>query len=159
MTARKSARHPHPVPPPARGTLRRPPTASEPSWNDALIALAAMALTMAALVLIAALAGENVAGGEAGKFWAFLFAAGLGLSGVFLLLMGLVLLAERARLWSRHVFPAATGVASGAIVGALTLDGAGSGAILAPLLILALALPPAREALQRVFRRGGERPR
>ena len=157
MAAVKSARRP--APPPARGAIRSRSAADGPSWSDALTASAAAALTMAALVLIAALAGENVAGGAAGRFWAFAFAAGLGLSGVFLALIGAVLRAGGDRIRRRSAFPLAVGAVTGVIVGALLLDGASSGAVAAPLLILTLALPPARRALAWIVRRGGGRRR
>ncbi|MXY87788.1 MAG: hypothetical protein F4Y92_02875, partial [Dehalococcoidia bacterium] len=72
------------------GAIGREPARGAASWTDVLISLAATALAMAVLVLVAAFAGENVAGDEAGRFWALLFAGGLGLSGLFLLLLGLV---------------------------------------------------------------------
>ena len=62
-----------------------------------LVALAATALTMAALfVLVAAFAGENVAGDEAGRFWALLFAGALApVRACSWRLLGLVLLGRR----------------------------------------------------------------
>ena len=98
-------------------------------WSDVPSALAATALTMALLILVAAFAGENVAGGDAGKFWAIVFAAGLGLSGGFLGLLALVLLGDRAREGARYLVPAATGIATGALTGALLLDGANPEAV------------------------------
>ncbi|MXZ89543.1 MAG: hypothetical protein F4Z07_11985 [Dehalococcoidia bacterium] len=149
-----------PLPPTNRGgAIRREPARDAASWTDVLIALAATALAMAVLVLVAALAGENVAGDEAGRFWALLFAGGLGLSGLFLLLLGLVLLGEGSTERGRYPVPVATGVATGVIVGALVLDGAGRGAVLAPLLLLLLATPPVRQGVAWLLRRsrGGQR--
>ena len=144
-----------PLPPRARGgAVRRDGSRVSASWTDVLIACAATALAMAVFVLIAAFAGENVAGDTAGRFWAVLFAAGLGLSGLFLGMLGLVLLGEGAREGGRYLVPVATGIATGAIVGALVLDGASRGAVLAPLLLLLLATPPLREGLGWLMRRG-----
>lgn len=157
MTAMTSPRRP--LPPTNRGgAIRREPARDAASWTDVLIALAGTALAMAVLVLIAAFAGENVAGDEAGRFWALLFAGGLGLSGLFLLLLGLVLLGDAAQERGRYVLPLATGVAAGAIVGALVLNGAGRGAVLAPLLLLLLATPPVRQGVAWLLRRsrGGQ---
>ena len=123
-------------------------------WADVLIALAATALTMALLIVVAAFSGENVAGDEAGRFWALTFAGALGLSGLFLVMLGEVLLGEGARQRSRYVVPVASGVAAGGLVGALMLDGAGREAVLAPLLLLLLALPPVRHGLAWLVRRG-----
>lgn len=158
MTAMTSPRRP--LPPTNRGgAIRREPARDAASWTDVLVALAATALAMAVLVLVAAFAGENVAGDEAGRFWALLFAGGLGLSGLFLLLLGLVLLGEGAAERGRYLVPVATGVATGIIVGALVLDGAGRGAVLAPLLLLLLATPPVRQGVAWLLRRsrGGQR--
>ncbi len=152
MAAVSSTRRP--LPPTRGGAVRRDPSRAAASWTDVLIALAATALAMAVFVLIATFAGENVAGEEAGRFWALLFAAGLGLSGLFLGMLGLVLLGEGARKGSRYLVPVATGIATGAVVGALVLDGAGRGAVLAPLLLLLLATPPLREGLGWLMRRG-----
>lgn len=144
-----------PLPPHARGgAIRRDGTRQAASWTDVLIALAATALAMAVFVLVATFAGENVAGDEAGQFWALLFAAGLGLSGLFLGMLGLVLQGEGARERGRYLVPVATGIATGAVVGALVLDGASRGAVLAPLLLLLLATPPLREGLGWLMRRG-----
>ena len=153
MAAVKSDRRPLPR---TRGgaTRRDARVRHAASWTDMLIALAATALAMAVLILVAALAGENVAGGSAGKFWAFVFAGGLGLSGLFLAALGLALLGERAREGGRYLVPVATGVATGAVVGALTLDGASRESVLAPLLLLLLATPPLQEGLAWVMRRG-----
>ncbi|MCY3881529.1 MAG: hypothetical protein OXG61_05365 [Chloroflexi bacterium] len=148
------------LPPTNRGgAIRREPARDAASWTDVLISLAATALAMAVLVLVAAFAGENVAGDEAGRFWALLFAGGLGLSGLFLLLLGLVLLGEGAGERGRYLVPVATGMATGIIVGALVLDGAGRGAVLAPLLLLLLATPPVRQGVAWFLRRsrGGQR--
>ncbi len=152
MTAVSSTRRP--LPPTHGGAVRRDAARAAASWTDVLIALAATALAMAVFVLVATFAGENVAGDEAGRFWALLFAAGLGLSGLFLGMLGLVLLGEGAREGGRYLLPVATGIATGAIVGALVLDGASRGAVLAPLLLLLLATPPLREALGWLLRRG-----
>ena len=143
-------------PPTARGAAirREPRVPATARWADALVALAATALTMAALVLAAALAGENVAGDEAGRLWALTFAGGLGLSGLFLALLGLALLGEGARAGGRYPLPLAIGAATGALTGALLLDGASREAVIASLLPLLLATPPARGALARM-RRGG----
>ena len=144
-----------PLPPHARGgAIRRDATRQAASWTDVLVALAATALAMAVFVLVATFAGENVAGDGAGRFWALLFAAGLGLSGLFLGMLGLVLLGEGARERGRYLVPVATGIATGAIIGALVLDGASRGAVLAPLLLLLLATPPLREGLGWLMRRG-----
>ncbi len=143
-----------PLPPSRGGAVRRDASRVGPSWTDVLIALAATALAMALFVLIAAFAGENLAGGEAGRYWALLFAGGLGLSGVSLLLLGLLLLGEGAAERRRYLVPVATGVATGIVVGALVLDGASRGAVLAPLLLLLLATPPLREGLGWLMRRG-----
>ena len=144
-----------PLPPRARGgAIRRDGSRKAAGWPDVLIALAATALTMALFVLVAAFAGENVAGDEAGRFWALLFAAGLGLSGLFLAMLGLALLGEGARERGRYLVPLATGIGAGAITGALVLDGASRGAVLAPLLLLLLATPPLREGLGWLLRRG-----
>jgi len=143
-----------PLPPSRGGAVRRDASRAAPSWTDVLVALAATALAMALFVLVAAFAGENVAGDTAGRFWAVLFAAGLGLSGLFLGMLGLVLLGEGAREGGRYLVPVATGIATGAIVGALVLDGASRGAVLAPLLLLLLATPPLREGLGWLLRRG-----
>ncbi len=146
MTAMTSPRRP--LPPPTRGgAIRRDPARDAASWADVLVALATTALTMAVLILVAAFAGENVAGDEAGRFWALLFAAGLGMSGLFLAMLGLVLLGDRARERGRYLVPVATGVPAGVVVGALVLDGAGRGSVLASLLLLLLATPPVREGL------------
>lgn len=152
-----SSKH-RPLPPTRSGPLPRDPRAvgQTARWADTLVALAATALTMAALTFVAAFAGENVAGDEAGRFWALLFAGALALCGLFLLALGLVLSGEGAREGSRHVLPVATGVATGAIVGALLLDGAGREAVL-PLLLLLLATPPVRGVLAWVSRRQGMR--
>ena len=152
MAAVSSTRRP--LPPTRGGAVRRDPSRAAASWTDVLIALAATALAMAVFVLIATFAGENVAGDEAGRFWALLFAGGLGLSGLFLGMLGLVLLGEGVREGGRYLVPVATGIATGAIVGALVLDGAGRGAVLAPLLLLLLATPPLREGLGWLMRRG-----
>ncbi|MXX19656.1 MAG: hypothetical protein F4Z48_09250 [Dehalococcoidia bacterium] len=146
-----------PLPPTRGGAVRRAASRAAASWTDVLIAHAATALAMAGVVLIATFAGENVAGEEAGRFWALLFAAGLGLSGVFLGMLGLLLLGEGAREGGRYLVPVATGIATGAIVGALVLDGASRGAVLAPLLLLLLATPPLREGLGWLMRRGAGR--
>ena len=152
MTAMKSARRP--LPPPTRGgAIRRDPRGQTASWPDVLLALATTALAMAVLILVAALAGENVAGEQAGRFWALLFAGGLGLSGLFLALLGLVLLGEGAGERSRYLVPVAAGGATGIVVGALVLDGAGRGTVLAPLLLLLLATPPVREVLAWLLQR------
>ncbi|MYH67546.1 MAG: hypothetical protein F4152_02985 [Dehalococcoidia bacterium] len=148
------------LPPTNRGgAIRREPARDAASWTDVLISLAATALAMAVLVLVAAFAGENVAGDEAGRFWARLCAGGRGLSGLFLLLLGLVLLGEGAGERGRYLVPVATGMATGVIVGALVLDGAGRGAVLAPLLLLLLATPPVRQSVAWLLRRsrGGQR--
>ena len=149
----KSARRPLPR---TRGSaIRREARARHTaSWADVLIALAATALSMGVLILVAAFAGENVAGGEAGRVWALIFAGGLALCGLFLVLLGLVLLGERSREGGRYLVPVASGVGAGLVVGALLLEGASRGAVLAPLLLLLLALPPVREGLAWVMRRG-----
>lgn len=152
MTAVSSKRRP--LPPTRGGAVPHDASRVAAKWTDVLIALAATALAMAVFVLIATFAGENVAGDEAGRFWALLFAAGLGLSGLFLGMLGLVLLGEGAREGGRYLVPVATGIATGAIVGALVLDGASRGAVLAPLLLLLLATPPLREGLGWLMRRG-----
>ncbi len=159
MAAVSSKRRP--LPPSRGGAVRRAASSRvASSWTDVLIALAATALAMALFVLIAAFAGENVAGDTAGRFWALLFAAGLGLSGLFLGMLGLVLLGEGAQERGRYLVPVATGTATGVIVGALVLDGASRGAVLTPLLLLLLATPPLREGLGRLMQRGaGGRPR
>ncbi len=146
MMAVSSKRRP---PPHARGDAPRRGTRMPASarWADALIALAATALTMAALVLAAAFAGENVAGDEAGRLWALTFAGGLGLSGLFLALLGLALLGEGARGGGRYLVPVACGAATGALTGALLLEGASREAVIASLLLLLPATPPARGAL------------
>jgi hypothetical protein len=152
MTAMKSARRP--LPPATRGgAIRRGPTPHAASWADVLLALATTAMAMAVLVLVAAFAGENMAGEQAGRFWALLFAGGLALSGLFLALLGLVLLGDGAGERKRYLVPVATGVATGIIVGALVLDGAGRGTVLAPLLLLLLTTPPVREGLAWLLRR------
>ncbi len=156
-----SSKH-RPLPPIRSGPLSRDPqsggqaTRRAASWAGLLVALAATALTMASLTFVAAFAGENVAGEEAGRFWALLFAGALALCGPFLAALGLVLQGEGAPSGSRHVAPVATGVATGAIVGALLLDGAGREAVL-PLLLLLLATPPVRGAVAWVLRRQGTR--
>lgn len=152
MAAVSSTRRP--LPPTRSGAVRRDASRVAASWTDVLIALAATALAMAVLILIAAFAGENLAGGEAGRYWALLFAGGLGLSGISLLLLGLLLLGEGATERRRYLVPVATGMATGVVVGALVLDGAGRGAVLAPLLLLLLATPPLREGLGWLMRRG-----
>ena len=157
MAAVRDARRP--LPPTRGGSISRDarvPGAA--SWADMLIALAATALTMGVLILVATFAGENVAGDDAGRFWALTFAVALGMTGVFLVLLGLVLLGERARERGRYLVPLASGVAAGSLVGALILDGASREAVLAPLLLLLLALPPVRGGLARLMRRqAGER--
>ena len=55
----------------------------------------------------------------------------------------------------RYGIPAVAGVAAGALMGALLLDGASREAALAPLLLLLLALPPVRRGLGRL---AGRRP-
>lgn len=152
-----SSKH-RPLPPTRSGPLPRDPQAEHQTarWADVLVAAAATALTMAALTFAAAFAGENVAGEEAGRFWALLFAGALALCGLFLAALGLVLQGEGAPSGSRHVVPVATGVATGAVVGALLLEGAGREAVL-PLLLLLLATPPVRGALAWILRRQGTR--
>lgn len=143
-------------PPHARGdALRREPRMTAGArWADALVALAVTALTMAALVLAAAFAGENVAGDEAGRLWALTFAGGLGLSGLFLALLGLALLGEGAREGGRYLAPVACGIATGALTGALLLEGASREAVIASLLLLLLATPPVRGAIGWIWSRG-----
>ncbi len=152
MAAVRSARRP--LPPPARyGATRRDGRLhATASWADLLIAFAATALTMGLLILIATFAGENVVGGNAGRLWALTFAGALGLTGLFLTLLGLVLLGERAREPRRYLVPVASGVATGVVVGALMVDGASREAVLAPLLLLLLALPPVRHGIARLRR-------
>ena len=155
-----SSKH-RPLPPARSGPLPRDPRTTGQTartaarWADVLVALAATALTMAAVTLIAALAGENVAGDEAGRFWALLFAGALALCGLFLVALGLILLGDSAREGGRYVLPVAAGVATGAVVGTLMLDGAAREAVIAPLLLLLLATPPVREALAWLLRRQG----
>ena len=151
-----SSKH-RPLPPNRGGAIRRDSRRTAASWTDVLIALAATALAMALLILVAAFAGENVAGDEAGRLWALTFAGGLGLSGLFLALLGVGLLGEDAREGGRYVVPVAVGVATGALVGALMLEGASPGAVLGSLLVLLLVLPPVRDALGWVMRRGAGR--
>ena len=70
------------------------------------------------------------------------------------------LLGDRAREGGRYPAPAATGIATGALVGALLLDGANPEAVVASLLLLLLAVPPVREGLAWLLRRRtGGRPR
>ncbi len=152
-----SSKH-RPLPPNRGGAIRRDSQRTAASWTDVLIALAATALAMALLVLVAAFAGENVAGDQAGRLWALTFAGGLGLSGLFLALLGVGLLGEDAREGGRYVVPIAIGVATGALVGALMLEGASPGAVLASLLVLLLVLPPVRDVLGWFMRRGAGRP-
>ncbi|MCY4391673.1 MAG: hypothetical protein OXE43_06430 [Chloroflexi bacterium] len=151
-----SSKH-RPLPPNRGGAIRRDSRRRAGSWTDVLIALAATALAMALLILVAAFAGENVAGDEAGRLWALTFAGGLGLSGLFLALLGVGLLGEDAREGGRYVVPVTVGVATGALVGALMLEGASAGAVLASLLLLLLATPPVRDVLGWIMRRGAGR--
>ena len=153
----KNARRPLP---PVRGSaiardarLRGHAPRRSASWADLLIACAATALAMAVLIVVATFSGENVLGGSAGRFWALTFAGALALCGLFLVLLGLVLLGERSRERGRYLVPVASGVGAGVLVGALVLEGASRGAVLAPLLLLVLALPPVREGLAWIMRR------
>ncbi len=149
----KSARRPLPR---TRGSAirREARVRHTASWADVLIALAATALAMAVLIVVATFSGENVLGGGAGRFWALTFAGALALCGLFLVLLGLVLLGERSREGGRYLVPVASGVGTGLVVGALLLEGASRGAVVAPLLLLVLATPPVREGLAWIMRRG-----
>ncbi len=133
------------------------PNPTTATWADLLVALAATALTMCLLNLIAAFIGENVAGNGAGRFWALLFAGGLGFSGLFLFLLGLVILGENARMGTHYLVPVASGITTGALVGALLLDGANRNAVLTALLVLLIATPPIREGFSWLLRRGPRR--
>lgn len=128
---------------PVRGGAKR----RAASWGDVPVALAATALTMAALILVATFTGENVAGGEAGRFWALVFAGGLGLCGLFLSLLGFALRSQPPGERGHIAIPTVIGVATGTLVGSLLVDGASAGAVLASLLALLLATPPVRDGL------------
>lgn len=159
MTIMKRTRFP--LPTPRRRTFPKGiQSPAKATWADLLIALAVTALTMCLLNLIAAFIGENVAGDEAGRFWALLFAGGLGFSGLFLFLLGLVGLGENARMGSHYIVPVAIGITTGLLVAALLLDGADRKSVLTALLVLLIATPPIREGfswlLKRRPRRGSQ---
>lgn len=118
-----------------------------------MLAVAVTAWTTALIVVAASFVGENILGGDAGRFWARAFAAALGLTGLFLTLLALGLTGENIRDRTHYVVPMIVGLGAGVFEGMLLLNGTIDLTILAPLLLLIFALRPVRRGISRIARR------
>ena len=117
------------------------------------MAVAVTAWTTALLIGGASFLGENILGGDAGRFWARIFAGALALTGLFLTLLALGLMGENIRDRSNYVVPTMVGLAAGGLEGMLLLNGTINLRIVLPLFLLILALRPVRRTISGLIRR------
>lgn len=125
---------------------RRPAT----TVPDFLIALAACALTMAAIFFGASFLDANVTAGEAGPWLARLFAGALLVTALFLWLLGIGLLRDDRSRADHYITPAAIGLLIGGLEAAMFLWPAND-FLFAPFVLLIFVFRPLRRQIARVL--------
>lgn len=131
----------------------RPPKIGEGGTiPDVLFCLASGAITLAVILLVTTFTNKNVAAGHVGSELARLFAAALIGAGIFIFLVGTLLLQGTTRQSSHYSTPILLGVIGGAIEAVLVIQPAGLW-IAAPLVVLVLALRPVRRLFGRLVGR------
>ena len=147
MTARRAMR----PDPPRRNNApirRRKPATSVP---DLLFALAGAGWTMAILFLLASFADDTIAGEDAGRVLAQLFALALFIASIFAFLLGFSLLRDDRGRADHYVFPLILGVIIGVLeVGVFLLPA--SNFLFAPFILLIFAFRPVRRHVSRMVR-------
>lgn len=118
---------------------------------DVLFCLASGALVLAAILLITTFTNKHLAAGHVGTELARLFAAALIGAGIFLFLVGMLLLQGTRAKASHFSTPILLGVIGGAVEAVFVIEPAGVW-IAAPLVVLILALRPVRRLLGRMTR-------
>lgn len=116
---------------------------------DVLFCLASGVLVIAAILMATTLTNEDAMAGHVGRDLAQLFSAALAGAGIFLFLVGLLLLRDGRGRLDHYSTPILLGVIGGAIESVLVLRPAGWW-IAAPLFVLVLALRPVRRLLARI---------
>jgi MFS family permease len=116
---------------------------------DVLFCLASGSLMLAAILLVSSFTNDELTAGNAGTELAQLFSGALIGAGVFVFLVGLLLLHDGRGRADHYVTPILLGVIAGAVEAVLVLQPAGFW-IAAPLLVLILALRPVRRWLARM---------
>jgi hypothetical protein len=122
---------------------RRRPSTIVP---DILLALSALAFTMAVIFLAASFLSEDVTAGEAGEFLARAFAGALAMTGLFLALLAFGLLGEDRGYFGQYLAPILLGILAGAIEAVLFLIPLGA-LLWAPFLLLFFAPQAVRRHL------------
>ena len=120
---------------------------------DLLFACAAVAWAMAAVFVASSFFDPGVTLGEPGKLLARIFAGMLALTGIFLFLLGLVLLRDEKDHIDHYATPMAVGALAGAIEGVLFLWPA-ENLLALPFVLLVFSLRPVRRRLSRTFGTG-----
>lgn len=127
--------------------MRRPVTVVP----DILLAFAATGWTMAVVFVATTFLGDEVLTGDAGRFFARLFAGALAVSALLLFLLAFSLLRDERGRAVHYVVPMGVGVAIGLLEAALFLGAAGL-LMLAPFLLLLLVIAPVRRLFFRTSR-------
>jgi hypothetical protein len=123
---------------------------------DFLFACAATALTMGATFFAATLTGDDVVAGGAGTDLARLFAASLGVAGVFASLLGALLLGDEPDRADHFVFPCVLGILVGAVEAVFFLWPVRF-FLLFPLIFLVFSLRPLRKGVRAMLGGGAAR--
>ena len=127
----------------------RKPATSVP---DVLFAVGTALLAMAVAFFVASFFDDSLSNGDAGTVLARAFAATLGISALFIFLLGLLLLRDDRKQLDHYRTPLLLGVVIGAIEAWLFLKAVPALFLLGPVLLLIFAFRPIRRAVASMFR-------
>lgn len=119
---------------------------------DVLFCLASGAITLAVILLVTTFTNSDVAAGNVGTELARLFAAALIAAGIFIFLVGVLLLQGTKPSTGHYSTPILLGVIGGAVEAVLVIEPAGMW-IAVPLVVLIFALRPVRRLFGRLAHR------